>query len=252
MTTKVAAKSRRKASAAITRPPESAELVRRRGVAPFPLSAEILSTLGKEVLTGQIPPGTKLEEEALCQRFSASRTPVREALRQLAAQGVVEIRPRQGAFVVQLTVESLVEMFECMGYLEAACAALAARRHTAEDRIALSSSHETCMQAAKQSDPIAFYAANARFHECIYSASHNNYLAVQTLDLRNRLEAYRRESTFHPGLMSLSIRAHKAVLDSIFAMDEVTASVRMREHLDTLRNDAVSMAVLLSKRLKAA
>ncbi len=252
MTTIASAKGRRKATASEPPLAESAAVVRRRSVAPFLLSAEILRTLAGEVLTGQIPPGAKLEEEALCQRFSASRTPVREALRQLAAQGVVEIRPRQGAFVVQLTVESLVEMFECMGHLEAACASLAARRHTAEDRLALSSSHEACIQAAQLADPIAFYGANAQFHQCIYRASHNNYLARQTLELCNRLEAYRRDSTFHPGLMSLSIREHQEVLDAIFAMDEVTSAMRMRQHLDTLRNDAVSMAVLLSKRLKAA
>jgi DNA-binding GntR family transcriptional regulator len=217
-----------------------------------PLSAEILATLASEVLAGEIAPGTKLDEEALCHRFLASRTPVREALRQLAAQGVVEIRPRQGAFVVQLTVESLAEMFECMGYLEAACAALAARRHNAQDRLVLAASHEACKAAAERADPKAFYAANNRFHECIYRASHNHYLAAQTIELRNRLEAYRREATFHAGLMQISVSEHQAALDAIFAMDEDTAASRMRRHLDTLRNDAVSIAAMLSKRSEAA
>ncbi len=218
----------------------------------LPLSAEILGTLASEVLTGEIAPGTKLDEEALCQRFSASRTPVREAIRQLAAQGVVEIRPRQGAFVVQLTVESLAEMFEYMGYLEAACAALAARRHNAQDRVALAASHDACKLAAEQADPEAFYAANNRFHECIYRASHNHYLAAQTIELRNRLEAYRREATFHAGLMQISVTEHQAALDAIFAMDEDTSASRMRRHLDTLRNDAVSIAAMLSRRTVAA
>lgn len=220
------------------------------GSAP-PLSSEILDVLSQEVLRGEIPPGTKLDEEALCQRFSASRTPVREALRQLAAQGVVEIRPRQGAFVVQLTVEALAEMFECMGYLEAACAALAARRHTAQDRRELSESHQACKLAAQKDDPQAFYAANNRFHECIYRASHNHYLAAQTIELRNRLEAYRREVTFHAGLMQTSITEHQVVLDAIFAMNEDLAAARMRGHLDTLRNDAVSVVAMLSRHAEA-
>jgi DNA-binding GntR family transcriptional regulator len=214
-----------------------------------PRSSEILATLSRDLLSGEIPPGTKLDEGALCLRFSASRTPVREAVRQLAAQRVVEIRPRQGAFVVQLSVESLAEMFECMGYLEAACATLAARRHTAEDRVALAASHAACVRASELADPEAFYLANSRFHECIYQASHNHYLAAQTIELRNRLEAYRREVTFHPGLMRISITEHQAALEAIFAMDGEAAGLRMRHHLDTLRNDAVSIAAMLSKRV---
>jgi DNA-binding GntR family transcriptional regulator len=211
-----------------------------------PRSAEILRILSQEMASGKLVPGTQLKEEILCVRFDASRTPVRDALKQLAAQGLVELRPRQGAFVVQLTIDRLAAMFETMGFLEAACAALAARRHSSEDLHNLSRAHDACMQAAAEQDAESFYSANARFHECIYKASHNPHIENQTLELRNRVEAYRREVTFHPGLMSLSIREHEAVLDAIRAMDENTASTRMRQHLDTLRTDAVSMAAALA------
>jgi DNA-binding GntR family transcriptional regulator len=215
---------------------------------PQPRSAEILRILSQEMASGKLVPGTQLKEELLCERFGASRTPIRDALKQLAAQGLVELRPRQGAFVVQLTIDRLAAMFETMGYLEAACAALAARRHTAEDLRDLSKAHEACIQAAAAQDAESFYAANSMFHESIYKASHNPHMENQTLELRNRVEAYRREVTFHPGLMSLSIREHEAVLDAIRAMDEETAASRMRQHLDTLRNDAVSMAAALARR----
>lgn len=214
----------------------------------LPRSAEISSTLAGEIAAGLIAPGSKLEEEALCKRFNASRTPVREALRQLAAQDVLDIRPRLGAFVVQLTVEKLVEMFETMGWLEAACAALAARRHTAEDRKALTELHQKCIEAAAHEDPASFYAANAQFHEAIYRACHNRYLERETLQLRSRVEAYRREVTFHAGLMKLSLAEHDAVLTAILDMDEDGAASCMRRHLDTLRSDAVSMAVMVSRR----
>ena len=215
-----------------------------------PRSAEILRTLSQEMASGKLIPGTQLKEEVLCERFDASRTPVRDALKQLAAQGLVELRPRQGAFVVQLTLDRLAEMFETMGYLEAACAALAARRHTAEDLQDLSTAHHDCQQAATAQDAESFYAANARFHECIYKASHNPYIENLTIELRNRVEAYRREVTFHPGLMNLSIQEHEAVLGAIRAMDESAAALRMRQHLDTLRTDAVSMAAALAGRYK--
>jgi DNA-binding GntR family transcriptional regulator len=212
-----------------------------------PRSAEIVSTLARELADGLIAPGRRLEEEALCERFGASRTPVREALRQLAAQGMVEIRPRQGAFVVQLPVDKLAEMFETMGFLEAACAALAARRHTPEDRDALALAHQACISAALTQNPDLFYAANNHFHECVYRASHNGFLEQQTLGLRNQVEAYRRASTFHAGFMALSIREHEAVMEAILAVDEQAAATRMSQHLDTLRHDAVSMAKVVAR-----
>jgi len=205
----------------------------------------IREAIEKDIVTGKLAPGTKLDEDVLATRYGASRTPVREAFQQLASQGHIELRPHVGAFVATLSVPELVEMFEAMAYLEAACAALASRRHTDADRAWLAAAHSACVKAAKRKDPDAFYAANARFHECIYAASHNEYLAAETLRLRNRLEAYRRESTFHPGLMALTINEHEKILQAILDMDEAAAASRMRGHLDTLRDDAVSMAKAL-------
>jgi DNA-binding GntR family transcriptional regulator len=195
-----------------------------------------------DIVSGKFLPGAKLDEEGLASRYGASRTPVREALKHLASQGLIELRPHAGAFVAQLTVADLAEMFETMAYLEAACAALASRRHTAADRDALNAAHQACAKAARKGDPDTFYSANARFHETIYAASHNGYLESETVSLRNRLEAYRREATFHPGLISMTMAEHERILQAIFAMDDALAATLMRSHLDTLRDDAVSMA----------
>jgi DNA-binding GntR family transcriptional regulator len=202
----------------------------------------IRQSIERAIVSGRLQPGTKLDENALAARHGASRTPVREALQQLASQGLIELRAHAGAFVATLTLVDLAEMFEAMAFLEAACATLAARRHTGEDRRLLSAAHEQCAKAAQRDDPEAFYAANARFHECIYAASHNSYLAGRTLQLGRRLEAYRREATFHPGLMSVTMAEHERILAAIFGMDEDAAGRQMRSHLDTLRDDAVSMA----------
>jgi DNA-binding GntR family transcriptional regulator len=207
----------------------------------------IRHAIERDIVSGKLVPGTKLDEDALAARHGASRTPVREALQHLASQGLVELRPHTGAFVAKLTVVELAEMFEAMAFLESACAALASRRHTAEDRKTLTGAHEHCAKVAKRNDPEAFYAANARFHECIYAASHNNYIASQTTALRNRLEAYRRESTFHPGFVALTMTEHERILQAIFSMDEASAATYMRTHLDTLRDDAVSMAMAMPK-----
>lgn len=202
----------------------------------------IRAGIERDILAGHILPGAKLDEEAIAQRYAASRTPVREALHHLASSGLVDLRPNAGAFVATLTVAELAEMFETMAFLEAACAAMAARRHTAEDRRSLRAAHEACARAARAKNPARFYSANAHFHECIYASSHNEHLASQTISLRNRLEAYRRQSTFHVGMMTLTMREHTHILKAILDMDEVFAASLMRSHLDSLRDDAVSIA----------
>lgn len=206
---------------------------------PASLASRLAVALEAEIVSGKLRPGTRLDEQALARRFKASRTPVREALRQLESRGMVENRPRQGAQVMQLSLASLIEMFETMAWLEAACASLAARRHTQADRDAIQAAHEACVAAQKALDPAAFYQANARWHEALYAASQNRYLEQETLLLRNRLEPYRRATTFHEGLMALSIQEHQRIADAILAMDEARAMSEMRGHLDTLRNDAV-------------
>lgn len=206
---------------------------------PASLASRLATALEADIVSGRLRPGTRLDEQALARRFKASRTPVREALRQLESRGMVENRPRQGAQVMQLSLASLIEMFETMAWLEAACASLAARRHTQADRDSIQAAHEACVSAQQALDPAAFYRANTQWHEALYAASQNRYLEQETLLLRNRLEPYRRAITFHEGLMSLSVQEHQRIADAIFAMDEARAMSEMRGHLDTLRNDAV-------------
>jgi DNA-binding GntR family transcriptional regulator len=207
----------------------------------------ITAALEVEIFSGQLLPGARLDEERIGKRFGVSRTPVREALKHLASAGLIEIKPHTGASVARLTVASVVEMFEMMAVLESACAALAARRHQADDRIAMMAAHEACRQAAKEDDPERFYAANAQLHEAIYRASRNSYIEKQTLSLRNRLEAYRRTVTFHAGLMGKSMEEHQRVIEAIFRMDAPAATSHMDVHFDTLRDDVVMMVEAINR-----
>lgn len=210
------------------------------------LTDSIRAALERDIISGKLRPGAKLDEDSLATRFGASRTPVREALRLLASKRLIEIRAHAGAFVSTLSIIDLVEMFEAMALLEAGCAAFAARRHNTRDRNFIAAAHRACEDAARSTNPEAFYSANARFHQSIYAASHNGYLIAQTTDLGNRLECYRLEATFHPGLMSITIAEHEQIMKAIFEMDEATACKNMRGHFDTLRNDVVSVAMAAS------
>jgi DNA-binding GntR family transcriptional regulator len=212
-----------------------------RAVDGMTRSGRIRAALRREILSGRLAPGTKLHEQALGLQYGASRTPVREALQHLASEDLVELRARQGAFVARPSISALVEMFEMMACLEADCAALVSRRHTVIDRDALSAAHLACKRAAKRNDPEAFCRANASFHECIYRASHNSLLETYTLGLRNRLEPYRRETTFHSGFMALSVTEHESIMNAIFGMDPGASRAQMHAHLDTLRNDVIAM-----------
>lgn len=201
--------------------------------------------LEEEILSGVLVPGARLDEAGLSARYGTSRTPVREALKQLAASGLVLFRPHRGATVVKPTLADLIEMFEVMAELEAACARFAARRHTTEDRAAIDAAYTACKQAAQRADPDGFYAVNNTFHEAIYRASRNRYLERQTCALRNRLKPYRRQITFHPGRMTMSLAQHRAVMDAIFGMDQQAAARCMREHVGTLRDDVALMIAAL-------
>jgi DNA-binding GntR family transcriptional regulator len=184
-----------------------------------------------EIISGELAPGERLDETLLASRFGVSRTPVREALLQLASSGLIEMRPRQGALVTKVTAKQLFEMFEVMSELEAQCARLAARRMTEGDRERLAEAYRSCLQAAEAGNADDYYDANQLFHEVIYQGSHNGFLEEQTLNLRNRLAAYRRIQLRRGRRIQSSLREHEAVMTAILANKDAEAAAAMRGHV---------------------
>lgn len=189
--------------------------------------------LEAEIAEGRIEPGTRLDEQEVAERFGVSRTPVREAFRLLAAEDLVELRGRQGAVVRVIGVHTLIEMFQVMGELEGLCARLAARRLTDAQRQSLAGIHARLAAAADQGTDV-FYDVNQEFHEAIYAASSNAFLADQTRRLRNRVAAYRRRVTRMPTRIADTLQEHQEILDAIFAHDGERAHAAMRAHLSLL------------------
>jgi len=187
--------------------------------------------LEQEIVTGQLAPGTRLEEMGLAERFGMSRTPVREALNQLASIGLVEMRPRRGAVVAEIGLKQMMEMFEVMAELEGMCGQLAARRMSGEDRAKLVDCHEQARPFADAEDHDGYYDANVCFHECIYQGSHNSYLADQTRALRNRLAPYRRLQLRQRQRLSESYQEHGEILDAIVQGDEARAKQLLSDHV---------------------
>jgi DNA-binding GntR family transcriptional regulator len=195
---------------------------------------EIIRTLEEEILGGVLRPGARLDEAELAKRFAVSRTPIRDALRHLAAAALVDFRPRQSAIVARLTIPRMIEMFEVMGELEGACARLACGRITGEQLAAARAANADCATTIETGDVQAFYAANNRFHEAIYLAAGNEFLREQTLALRNRLSPYRRQVTYQPGRMRATVMEHERVLAAITRMDPPAADLAMRSHVQLL------------------
>jgi DNA-binding GntR family transcriptional regulator len=183
------------------------------------------------IVSGEYAPGAHLDELGLAEKFGVSRTPIREALAQLGAEGLIEIRPRRGAFVSTPSPRRLLEMFETMAELEAACGRFAAMRLTDEDDAALNRAHEGCITAAQAPNPDAYYAENRLFHEAIYRASRNSFLAEQAFALHKRLSSYRRIQLRARNRLTASLAEHEGVLEALRAGDADKAATRLRAHI---------------------
>lgn len=194
-------------------------------------SKHVRELIEEGIATGKFPPGMRLDETELAQRFDVSRTPLREALFQLASVGIVEMQPRRGTIVTEVTPVRLVEMFEVMAELEAMCGRLAARRMTVADHQRLIDSHRACARARDASDPDAYYYENERFHMAIYEGSHNGFLAEQATALHRRLRPYRRLQLRVRDRVPASFSEHQAIVEAILAGDAEATAQRMRSHI---------------------
>lgn len=192
---------------------------------------ELRIQLADEITRGLLPPGTALDETALAGRFGVSRTPVREALRELTASGLVDARPHRGAVVARPSVERLQNMFEVMAELEALCAGLSALNMTPPERRQLEQLHADMGELMRQGDFTTYREANEQFHTSIYAGSHNDYLIEITVGTRRRLSPFRRAQFRALGRLALSHIEHDRVTTAILRGDRDGAASAMRSHI---------------------
>ena len=195
------------------------------------ISDVLREKIEEQIAPGAQPPGSALDEATLVEQHGVSRTPVREALIQLAAEGLIEIRPRRGAVVTSIGPTRLSEMFEVMAELEAMCARLAARRMTEAERRALLAAHQACEAARAQDDSDAYFYCNEDFHAAIYAGSHNTFLIEQAQALQRRLRPYRRLQLRVRNRMGVSFTEHQSVVQAITSGDAEAAALALRSHV---------------------
>ena len=204
---------------------------------------ELRLQLADEIVRGVLPPGSALDETDIARRFSVSRTPVREALRQLVASGLVEARAHRGAVVAQPSLDRLTEMFEAMAELEALCAGLAAERMPPGDRQKLEAIHEELRVLSHAGNPERFHEVNERFHNAIYAGSQNGYIAEMTLATRVRVQPFRRAQFRNLGRLAKSHAEHDRVVVAIMRGDKAGAAAAMRAHIELVRGEYELYAV---------
>ena len=209
------------------------------------LSEKIRAALEKQIATGRLAAGSRLDEQALMQRFKVSRTPAREALLQLISAGLVTSVPRQGVVVASISLHEYVAMLEMLTELEGLAARLAARRMPAAQRRQLAAAHADCREAAARDDSAAYDQANRVFHGLIYDGSLNEPLARQLRAMRLRMRHPQRALFDGPGRVRHSLAEHQAVLEAILDGDEDAAYRAVTAHISSGGNvyaDAIANA----------
>ena len=207
------------------------------------LADELRLALADDIVRGLLVPGAGLDETELARRFGVSRTPVREAIRQLAASGLVEVRAHRGAVVARPSEERLLGMFEAMAELEALCAGLAAERMSPAERGALEAVHEELRALIQGGDPQRYHEVNEAFHATIYAGVHNAYLAEMTHATRYRVQPFRRAQFRNLGRLAKSHLEHDRVLLAIMRGDRVGAAAAMHAHIELVRGEYELYAV---------
>ena len=192
---------------------------------------QVRDQLEDDIVNGRMRPGERMQIEHLMQRFAVSRTPVREALQQLEASGLVVVQPKFGTFVAQVGIPQLIQMFEVMAELEALCARLAAHRVTAEVLERVQAALQACAVECEAQQSNAYYYANEQFHQLIYQACGNPFLVQQTLALKNRLKPYRRSQLQLRNRMAQSLQEHRDIVAALEQGDAQAAANAARAHV---------------------
>ena len=200
-----------------------------------PLSNSLLGKLQKDILTGKLKPGDKLTEQELCKAYGVSRTPVREALRQLEADGLVENILNRGAFVVGMSEQDYEDMFELRKAYEVQAVKWAIERITEEEMDRLEETFEFMEFYTLRNDIDKMLTINSGFHQVIYEASHNRMLKKLLSSYQNYLKYKGIESAYDDDYLTTVLEEHRAIFKAFKDKDVKAGTLAMEMHIDRAR-----------------
>jgi DNA-binding GntR family transcriptional regulator len=196
------------------------------------LYQEVADRLRRLIYAGELAPGASIDELALAGDFGISRTPLREALKVLHAEGLVRLTPRRGSFVAgELTPADLDELFPVMALLEGRCAFEAVKKATPADVKRLDALHLRLEKVASKGDVAAYYENNYAFHEAIQELAANPWLSRIVSELRRFLKLLRGRQLRVPGRLEASLEEHRQIMRALRRGDAARAERIMRDHL---------------------
>jgi len=217
------------------------------------LHDQVVRKLRTLLVEGRIAAGAKLNERELSQRLQVSRTPLREAIKQLAAEGLVELKPHRGAVAIALDEAEVQHSFELMAALEGLCGELAAQRITDAQLQAVRALHFEMLAAFTRRDLSGYYRLNAQIHAAIAAAAGNPVLARTYAQANARLQALRFRSNFDERKWKRAVKEHSQMIDALAARDGPGLRQLLITHLHHKRDVVLEMmrAGTLSMRSKA-
>ena len=196
-----------------------------------PLHNELADRLRHMIVEGELAPGEKLAEKELCSRFGVSRTPLREAMRVLATEGLVLLTPNRGCTVARLTLADLDEAFPIMGALEALSGELACRHITDAEVARIHELHERMVRKYEAGALSDYFKLNEQIHQLILAAARNPTLAQMQLSLAGRVRRARYMANMSPARWARAVAEHEKILEALAARDGKRLAVLLKEHL---------------------
>ena len=195
-----------------------------------PLYEDVADKLREQIFGKQLAPGSWLDEQALAAQFGISRTPMREAIKALASEGLVTIRMRRGAYVTEVNRGDLEQIYTVLGLLESQAARESALKATEDQLNLLDHLHHRLEKAAADRDIEQFFEINGKFHELIQEIAGNRWMNGVIADLRKVLKLHRKDSLTSTGRLQNSLLEHREILRAILKRDEIAAESAMRKH----------------------
>lgn len=197
-----------------------------------PLRELVTDNIRQAILRGTFPPGMRLMELQLASEIGVSRTPVREAIRALELEGLVVMIPRRGAYVANLSIKDINEVYEIRTALEVLAAALAAERINDEELDAMERMLVAMNALTPPEDIPELVTMDTKFHDIIYKASRNERLITIINNLREQINSIRGRSMGYHGRMSDMMDEHRAIVDAIAQRDAEAAQQAVRTHME--------------------
>lgn len=198
----------------------------------MPMSISLLNKLQKDIITGKLRPGQKLTEQDLCKEYEVSRTPVREALRQLEADGLVENILNRGSFVIGMTERDFQDMFEMRRAYEVQAVKWAIERITDEEMDKLEETFEFMEFYTMRRDVEKMLVINAGFHQVIYEASHNRMLRKQLSSFQNYLKYKGSDAVYDDDYLPTVLEEHRAIFKAFVDKDVKAGAEAMERHIN--------------------